>query len=155
MSEEETVYERRLNGLLFEAANKTDDFVRHKIAIIEAGNALQDSYMAALQQCCRKHDEVLKLEEYVLTIRAGAARGSGSRGTPDLRVPGRSRRSRTAVRRSPLCTFEEDRIAHGNPADDRAAAGRNGAEPATPAAKSGKCRLKWHSRIKSWETAAI
>jgi hypothetical protein len=67
MSEEESIYERRLNSLLFDAANKTDEFVRHKIAIIEAGNALQDSYLAALQQCCRKHDEVLKLEEYVLT----------------------------------------------------------------------------------------
>jgi hypothetical protein len=67
MSEEESIYERRLNGLLFDAANKTNEFVRHKIAIIEAGNALQDSYLAALQQCCRKHDEVLKLEEYVLT----------------------------------------------------------------------------------------
>ena len=67
MSEDEPHYERRLNGLLFDAANKTDEFVRHKIAIIEAGNALQDSYLAALQQCCRKHDEVLKLEEYVLT----------------------------------------------------------------------------------------
>ena len=43
MSADETFYERRLNGLLFDAANKTDDFVRHKIAIIEAGNALQDS----------------------------------------------------------------------------------------------------------------
>jgi hypothetical protein len=67
MSEEESIYERRLNALLFEAANKTEEFVRQKIAIIEAGNALQDSYLAALQQCCRKHDEVLKLEEYVLT----------------------------------------------------------------------------------------
>jgi hypothetical protein len=67
MSEEDTNYERRLNSLLFDAANKTDDFTRHKVAIIEAGNALQDSYLAALQQCCRKHDEVLKLEEYVLT----------------------------------------------------------------------------------------
>ena len=79
MSEEETIYERRLNGLLFDAANKTDEFVRHKIAIIEAGNALQDSYLAALQQCCRKHDEVLKLEEYVLTqISTGAALVAGS-----------------------------------------------------------------------------
>ena len=67
MSEDDLNYERRLNDLLFDAANKTDEFVRHKIAIIEAGNALQDSYLAALQQCCRKHDEVLKLEEYVLT----------------------------------------------------------------------------------------
>ena len=67
MSEEDSNYERRLNGLLFDAANKTDEFVRHKIAIIEAGNALQESYLAALQQCCRKHDEVLRLEEYVLT----------------------------------------------------------------------------------------
>ncbi len=67
MSEEDSIYERRLNALLFDAANKTDEFVRHKIAVIEAGNALQDSYLAALQQCCRKHDEVLKLEEYVLT----------------------------------------------------------------------------------------
>ena len=67
MSDEDLNYERRLNDLLFDAANKTDEFVRHKIAIVEAGNALQDSYLAALQQCCRKHDEVLKLEEYVLT----------------------------------------------------------------------------------------
>ena len=67
MSEEESIYERRLNGLLFDAANRTEEFVRQKITIIEAGNALQDSYLAALQQCCRKHDEVLKLEEYVLT----------------------------------------------------------------------------------------
>ena len=67
MSADETFYERRLNDLLFDAANKTDEFVRQKIAIIEAGNALQDTYLAALQQCCRKHDEVLKLEEYVLT----------------------------------------------------------------------------------------
>ena len=67
MSQEESIYERRLNALLFEAANRTEDFVRQKIAIIEAGNALQDSYLAALQQCCRKHDEVLKLEEYVLS----------------------------------------------------------------------------------------
>ena len=67
MSEEEANYERRLNGLLFDAANRTEEFVRHKIAVIEAGNALQDSYLASLQQCCRKHDEVLKLEEYVLT----------------------------------------------------------------------------------------
>jgi hypothetical protein len=67
MSEDETFYERRLNALLYDAANKTDEFARQKIAIIEAGNALQDSYIAALQQCCRKHDEVLKLEEYVLT----------------------------------------------------------------------------------------
>jgi hypothetical protein len=28
---------------------------------------VQDSYLVDLQQCCRKHDEVLKLEEYVLT----------------------------------------------------------------------------------------
>jgi hypothetical protein len=67
MPEEDSNYERRLNSLLFDAANKTDEFVRHKIAIIEAGNALQESYLAALQQCCRKHDEVLRLEEYVLT----------------------------------------------------------------------------------------
>ena len=43
MFEDESCYERRLNGLLFDAANKTDKFVRHMIAIIEAGNALQDS----------------------------------------------------------------------------------------------------------------
>ena len=79
MSEEESIYERRLNGLLFDAANKTDKFVRHKIAIIEAGNALQDSYLAALQQCCRKHDEVLKAGGMCPhKIRAGAAVHSGS-----------------------------------------------------------------------------
>lgn len=67
MSEEDSNYERRLNALLFEAANKTEEFVRQKIAIIEAGNSLQDNYLSVLQECCRKHDEVLKLEEYVLT----------------------------------------------------------------------------------------
>jgi len=33
MSEEDLNYERRLNSLLFDAANKTDEFVRHKIAM--------------------------------------------------------------------------------------------------------------------------
>ena len=47
MSEEDLNYERRLNDLLFDASNKTDELVRRKIAIIEAGNALQDSYLAA------------------------------------------------------------------------------------------------------------
>jgi hypothetical protein len=67
MPEDESIYERRLNGLLFDAANKTEEFVRQKITIIKAGNALQDSYLAVLHECCSKHDEVLKLEEYVLT----------------------------------------------------------------------------------------
>jgi hypothetical protein len=79
MSEEEAIYERRLNGLLSDAANRTEEFVRQKIAVIEAGNALQDSYLAALQQCCRKHDEVLKMEEYVLT--------RFERGLPALQAP--------------------------------------------------------------------
>ena len=32
MSADETSYERRLNGLLFDAVNKTEEFDRHKIA---------------------------------------------------------------------------------------------------------------------------
>ena len=89
MSEQELNYELRLNGLLFDAANKTEEFVRQKVAIIEAGNALQDSYLAALQQCCRKQDEVLKLEEYVLTRfeRALPASQVRKEQTRDLSVP--------------------------------------------------------------------
>ena len=45
MSEQEPIYERRLIGLLFDAANKTEEFVRQKIAIIEAGNARHSAAM--------------------------------------------------------------------------------------------------------------
>jgi hypothetical protein len=41
MSEDEPYFERRLNGLLFDAANKTDELVRHKIAIIGQRSAGQ------------------------------------------------------------------------------------------------------------------
>jgi flagellar motor component MotA len=94
MSNEEAIYERRLNALLFDAANRTEEFVRQKIAIIADGNALQDSYLATLQQCCRKHDEVLKMEEYVLT--------RFERGLPALQAPEKKSRispSQEAVER--------------------------------------------------------